>query len=106
MNKKKIQKELNVLNTIQIADHNKMAKKINHLENLTKTLATVSATEFFEKMLEIFNKGDSIESHQCITIRCEEQFEDQKSFFNHVIKEHMQMHLLYRDTRSNPILHI
>ena len=29
---------------------------------VNRDLKTVSATEFFEKMLEIFNKGDSIES--------------------------------------------
>ena len=72
-----------------------MAKEVNHLENktitptksidistekkvtaLTQDLKIVSTTDFFEKMMEMCNKGDNSKSPQCV--KCEEQFEDQK----------------------------
>ena len=67
--KEKLKNEFEVPNTIQIADHNKLATNMNHLENQTETLAnssnvistekkvtthtqdfkTVSATEFLKR---------------------------------------------------------
>ena len=87
--KEKIQNDFDVLTTIQIDDNNKMVKKINysiikmkHLPTaqttyllrkkvtaLTQNIKTVNATEFFEKMLEISNQRESIESQQFIGVK-------------------------------------
>ena len=34
----------------------------------------------------MFTKGECMKTPQCA--RCEEQFQDQKTFFNHTLKEH------------------
>ena len=102
----KIQEEFNVIKNSQIAEkgdnnqeYNKVAEGVNPLDSqtnslvnrpdntstktnmatLTKDFKTVSTIEFFEVMLDMWNKRDNIESPQCV--KCGEQFQEQKSFF-------------------------
>ena len=51
-----------------------------------QSLKSVSPTEFFEKMYEMWNKEDCLKTPQCA--KCGKTFENQTPFFKHVIKEH------------------
>ena len=69
--------KVNQTNSLADRPDNTSTKK--NLAALTQGSKNVSTVDFFEKMLEMWNKGDNIESPQCV--KCGEQFQEQKSFF-------------------------
>ena len=80
-------KEVNPLDIQTKTDINKTQKQSTEQETVPiQRLKSVSPTVFFEKNYEMFNKEEHMKTPQCA--KCGEQFVNQKSFFNHVLKEH------------------
>ena len=90
--------KVNQTNALADRPDNTSTKK--NLAALTQGSKNVSTIDFFEKMLEMWNKGDNIESPQCL--KCGELFQEQKSFFNHVINEHSANALVMRKYKIKP----